>query len=102
MLKTGNTFYNQLAVQCQQIAEKFLKGYLERLLLEEDVSDLLRKNNMRKIAAKLNDINPELNLDIIGLSYLTDFFLTHDIPVMIFIPFLKKNLKNVLLLCMIQ
>ena len=46
VLKTGNTFYNQLAVQCQQIAEKFLKGYLERLLLEEDVSDLLRKNSL--------------------------------------------------------
>ena len=102
VLKTGNTFYNQLAVQCQQIAEKFLKGYLERLLLEEDVSDLLRKNNMKKIAAKLNDINPELNLDIIGLSYLTDFYFDARYPVMIFIPFLKKNLKNVLLLCMIQ
>ena len=80
VLKTGNTFYNQLAVQCQQIAEKFLKGYLERLLLEEDVSDLLRKNNMRKIAAKLNDINPELNLDIIGLSYLTDFYFDARYP----------------------
>ena len=46
--KTGSTFYNQLSVQCQQVAEKFLKGYLDNLLLEEDVSDLLRKHNMKK------------------------------------------------------
>lgn len=40
--------YNQLAVQCQQVAEKFLKGYLDNLFLEEDVTDLLRKHNMKK------------------------------------------------------
>ena len=34
--------YNQLAVQCQQVAEKFLKGYLDNLFVEEDVTDLLR------------------------------------------------------------
>lgn len=48
VLKTGSTFYNQLAVQCQQVAEKFIKGYLDKLLLEEDISDLLRKHNMKK------------------------------------------------------
>ena len=74
VLKTGNTFYNQLAVQCQQIAEKFLKGYLDRLLLEEDVSDLLRRHNIKKIASKLNDMITELNLDTVGLAYLTDFY----------------------------
>lgn len=26
VLGTGNQFYNQLAVQCQQVAEKYLKG----------------------------------------------------------------------------
>ena len=44
VLQTGSTFYNQLAVQCQQVAEKFLKGYLDKLLLEEGISDLLRKH----------------------------------------------------------
>ena len=80
VLKTGNTFYNQLAVQCQQVAEKFLKGYLDRILLEEDVSDLLRKHNMKKIAAKLNEIKPELKLDTIGLAYLTDFYFDARYP----------------------
>lgn len=80
VLKTGNTFYNQLAVQCQQVAEKFLKGHLDRVLLEEDVSDLLRKHNMKKIAAKLNEIKPELKLDTIGLAYLTDFYFDARYP----------------------
>lgn len=57
--------YNQLAVQCQQVAEKFLKGYLDNLFLEEDVTDLLRKHNMKKIAAKLNELKPDLKLDTV-------------------------------------
>lgn len=57
--------YNQLAVQCQQVAEKFLKGYLDNLFLEEDVTDLLRKHNMKKIAAKLNELKPDLRLDTV-------------------------------------
>ena len=80
VLKTGNTFYNQLAVQCQQVAEKFLNGYLDRMLLEEDVSELLRKNSLKKIAAKLNDIKPELELNTIGLAYLTDFYFDARYP----------------------
>ncbi len=80
VLKTGNTIYNQLAVQCQQVAEKFLKGYLDRMLLEEDVSELLRKNSLKKIAAKLNDIKSELELDTIGLAYLTDFYFDARYP----------------------
>lgn len=80
VLKTGNTFYNQLAVQCQQVAEKFLKGYLDRMLLEEDVSELLRKNSLKKIAAKLNDIKPELELNTIGLAYLTDLYFDARYP----------------------
>ncbi len=43
LLEIKSTFYNQLAVQCQQVAEKFLKGYLDRIFVDEDVSDLLRK-----------------------------------------------------------
>lgn len=80
VLDTGNTFYNQLAVQCQQVAEKYLKGYLDKLLLEEDVSDLLRKHNMKKIAAKLNELYPELELDTVGLAYLTDFYFDARYP----------------------
>lgn len=80
VLKTGSTFYNQLSVQCQQIAEKFLKGYLDKQLLDENVSDLLRKHNMKKIASRLNDLYPDLKLDTIGLAYLTDFYFDARYP----------------------
>lgn len=80
VLKTGNTFYNQLAVQCQQVAEKFLKGYLEKLLVEQDISDLLRRHNLKKMASALNEIRPELELDTIGLAYLADFYFDARYP----------------------
>ena len=80
VLHMGSTFYNQLAVQCQQVAEKFLKGYLDKMMVDEDVSDLLRRHNMKKIASKLNEINPQLNLDTIGLAYLTDFYFDARYP----------------------
>ena len=96
VLKTGNTFYNQLAVQCQQVAEKFLKGYLDRTVLEEDVSDLLRKHNMKKIASKLNDMNPGLKLDTVGLAYLTDFYFDARYPGDDFYTVSKKKKKKCL------
>ncbi len=74
VLATGSTFYNQLAVQCQQVAEKYLKGYLDKIFVDEDVADLLRKHNMKKIASKLNSMRAGLKLDTIGLAYLTDFY----------------------------
>lgn len=74
VIEVGSTFYNQLAVQCQQVAEKYLKGYLDIICVNEDVSDLLRKHNMKKIASKLNELNTGLDLDTIGLAYLTDFY----------------------------
>lgn len=80
VLKTGSRFYNQLAVQCQQVAEKYLKGYLDRLLTDEDVSDLLRKHNMKRIASRLNELYPDLELDTIGLAYLTDFYFDARYP----------------------
>lgn len=80
VLKTGNQYYNQLAVQCQQVTEKYLKGYLEKMLVEEDISDLLRKHNMKKMASKLNEVKPELKLDTIGLAYLTDFYFDARYP----------------------
>ncbi len=74
VLSMGSTFYNQLAVQCQQVAEKYLKGYLDKIFVDEDVADLLRKHNMKKIASKLNTVKSGLDLDTIGLAYLTDFY----------------------------
>lgn len=80
LLKIESTFYNQLAVQCQQVADKFLKGYLDKIAVEEDVSDLLRKHNMKRIASRLNEMIPGLNLDTIGLAYLTDFYFDARYP----------------------
>ena len=65
ILAVGSTFYNQLAVQCQQVTEKFLKGYLELCFLDEDVSDLLRKHNMKKIAVRFGGMDFLVNIEIL-------------------------------------
>ncbi|MBS6195758.1 MAG: HEPN domain-containing protein [Clostridiales bacterium] len=80
VLRMKSNYYNQLAVQCQQVTEKFLKGYLDKIIIDEDVSDLLRKHNMKRIASKLNEVSPELKLDIIGLAFLTDFYFDARYP----------------------
>lgn len=80
VISTGSQFYNQMAVQCEQVAEKYLKGYLDRLLVDENIGDLLRKHNMKKIAAKLNELYPDLKLDTVGLAYLTDFYFDARYP----------------------
>ena len=80
VVNSGRTFYKQLAVQCKQVTEKYLKGCLDKYLTEEDVSDLLRKHNMKKIASKLNECKPVMKLDTIGLAYLTDFYFDARYP----------------------
>ena len=74
VLSTGSTFYNQLAVQCQQVAEKYLKGYLDTLYQKEDAIRLLNNHNLKRIGEKLNHLYPYLELDTNGLAYLTDFY----------------------------
>lgn len=56
ILEGSCTFYNQMAAQCQQVTEKYLKGCLEHVCLDEDISDLLRKHNLKRIASKLKKI----------------------------------------------
>lgn len=43
-------------------------------MVDQDVSVFLRGHNLKKIASKLNHMNPKLQLDTIGLAYLTDFY----------------------------
>lgn len=74
VLATGNTYYNQLAVQCQQVAEKYLKGYLDTLYQKQDAISLLKNHNLKRIGEKLNQLYPHLHLDTNGLAYLTDFY----------------------------
>lgn len=96
VLKTGSRYYNQLSVQAQQVAEKYLKGYLERLAVDEDVSDLLRKHNMKRIASRLNELYPRLGLDTVGLAYLTDFYFDARYPGDDFYTVTEKELKKCL------
>lgn len=47
----GSKFYNNVAVQCQQICEKLLKGMIE--LLIPDAKDELRTHNLKRLYDKV-------------------------------------------------
>lgn len=78
------------------MAEKYLKGYLDRLSVDADVSDLLRKHNMKKIASRLNELDPQLGLDTVGLAYLTDFYYDARYPGDDFYTVTEEELKKCL------
>lgn len=80
VLPMAQGFCNQIAVQCQQITEKYLKGYVELKCLEADNTDVLRGHNLRKLAARLNECYPELKLNLRDMAYLTDFYFDARYP----------------------
>lgn len=79
-IDNGSTFYNQMSVTCQQITEKYLKGCIELLFVNEDVTNILRKHSLKKMAVLLNSTFSELDLDTIGLAYLNDYYFDARYP----------------------
>lgn len=71
-LKT--TFYNQITVQCQQTAEKFLKHIVESYCVQaprEEVLECLKTHNMRKLIRFIQEQLPEFEINsrkVIGLQ----------------------------------
>lgn len=55
--------YNQISVQCQQIAEKLLKSVAEEVCTVQ-VEDLLKSHNLKKICQSIHDELPSFQLDI--------------------------------------
>ena len=74
----NRTFYNQMTVQIQQIAEKMLKSVLE--LVATDVESLLHSHNLRAIYTKITENVPEFGLDEMKLGYLKDFYFDAKYP----------------------
>lgn len=77
-------FYNQNAVNAQQVTEKFLKGYLEKcvdgILDISEISILMKTHNLRKLGEAVMKINPHFKLHLKDLSYLKDFYFEARYP----------------------
>lgn len=76
-LHTG--LYNQITVQCQQIAEKLLKSVAEEVCTIQ-VEDLLKSHNLKKIYLGINSEFSSFQLDTRNMSYLKDFYFDAKYP----------------------
>lgn len=77
----STTFYNDIAVNAQQVAEKMLKSVLEYLCdLGDELDKLLRSHNLRAIYDKIHNVYPEFCLDRGSLSILKDFYFDAKYP----------------------
>ena len=73
-----SNFYNDIAVQTQQITEKMLKSIAERVCV--DAESLLRTHNLRMLFDAIKLVIPTFDLDRGQLSILKDFYFEAKYP----------------------
>lgn len=75
-------FYNDIAVQCQQISEKMLKSALEEVCttLNNDIDKLMHSHNLRALYDKVHQVDADFLLDRGKLSMLKDYYFDAKYP----------------------
>ena len=71
-------FYNQMAVECQQICEKALKSIL--VCVNPNAKSVINSNNLKQIYSAINEEKDEINLDIAKLALLKDYYFDARYP----------------------
>lgn len=71
-------YYNQIAVQAQQIAEKMLKSVAEHSCI--GIEKLMHSHNLRALYDAIHEQEPEYCLDRARLSMLKDFYFDAKYP----------------------
>ena len=71
-------FYNNIAVNAQQIAEKMLKSVAERVCV--DVEKLLTTHNLRALYTEINKVDTNFSLNKGDLSMLKDIYFDAQCP----------------------
>lgn len=72
VIKIPNITYNNTAVICQQAAEKFLKSLIESYNPEDSI---LKSHKLLNIYMKVKEYGIDLNLDMLELRFLSDFYI---------------------------
>ena len=75
-LNTG--LYNNIAVGCQQVAEKMLKSVAEVVCL--NIGNLMNSHNLRAIYSEINRVEETFKLDKPSLAMLKDFYFDAKYP----------------------
>lgn len=71
-------FYNNMAVECQQICEKALKSIL--VYVNPDAKSIINSPNLKHIYNAINENEEVINLDIAKLSLLKDYYFDARYP----------------------
>lgn len=74
----NTSFYNQITVNAQQIAEKMLKSLAERVCV--NIDKLMQTHNLRAIYMEIHKVLPSFCLDKGSLSMLKDFYFDAKYP----------------------
>lgn len=78
-IRNGN-FYNKIGIECQQIAEKFLKHlYVTYVDVSEQEERFIKTHSVHKIAMQLNK-HLDTNFDYSSLAILTDYYFDTRYP----------------------
>lgn len=75
-------FYNDIAVNCQQVAEKMLKSVIDEVASSQDceIDRLMKSNNLRALYDEIHKIVPYFVLDRGSLSMLKDYYFDAKYP----------------------
>lgn len=78
-IRNGN-FYNKIGIECQQIAEKFLKYlYVTYVDVSEQEERFIKTHSVHKIAIQLNK-HLDTSFDYSSLAILTDYYFDTRYP----------------------
>lgn len=83
LMKINNTvvdYYNPIAIQSQQIAEKYLKHLLDVYCTDTDNTDLLKSHKLHRIYDKISAKFTDLKLDKNDLRMLSEYYFDTRYP----------------------
>jgi HEPN domain-containing protein len=73
-------YYNQPAALCQQIVEKLLKSLIEKVYIEEDITEILRTHSLKTLGRVLKNSLTTIHLEMKDLAYLTNYYFDTRYP----------------------
>lgn len=76
-----NNYFNPITIQSAQVAEKSLKAIAEKNLINsEEIYELLRTRNLRKIAQALSLVEGIPKIDLFKCKFVGDFYFDAQYP----------------------
>lgn len=76
----STSFYNDIAIDAQQVTEKMLKSVLEQVSDSDDLDKLLHSHNLRAIYDKIHREYSDFHVDRGDLSILKDYYFDAKYP----------------------